>query len=57
MGFLDNPVCTHLLGALDLGGFMRIVGVDNEGEDESAALVHSWEDHTSWSATRRFVVC
>lgn len=25
---------------------MRVVGVDDEGEDESATLVHSWEDHT-----------
>jgi hypothetical protein len=35
-------VGTHLLRALDLGGFVRIVCVDDEGEDESAALVHSW---------------
>jgi len=24
---------------------MRIVGVDDEGKDESATLVHPWEDH------------
>jgi hypothetical protein len=24
---------------------MRIVGVDDEGEDESATLVHSYENH------------
>ena len=26
---------------------MRIVGVDGEGKDESATLVHSWEGHAS----------
>ena len=37
----DKPVDTHLLRALDLGGFVRIVGVDDEGENEGAALIHS----------------
>ena len=38
---------THLLRALDLWRFMRIIDVDDEGKDEGSTLVHSCEGHAS----------
>jgi hypothetical protein len=47
---------TDLLGALDLRGFMRIVGVDDEGEDERATLVHACEYHMMVSNQMLFLL-
>ena len=52
MGFLDKPMNTHLLRALDLWGFMGIVRVDYKGEDESAALIHACGNHATVSNLR-----
>jgi hypothetical protein len=45
-GALGYPVNTHLLRAFDLWRVMRVVGVDNEGKDESATLIHAYTNHT-----------